>query len=130
VGGWDEIRKAASGDWGDHWDRAMDSMRQAGFPDSQMRLDTGHHLWVFHQGDGPRRTSQMPPGYNVHIWHPNMLQHHGNTNLSAHLGGDPDQVGPMLRRVFAHPEARHHLMGQMNGDPGLGYAYLDMTQGR
>jgi hypothetical protein len=127
---WDQIRRAAAGDSRDHWERAMDSLNEAGFPDSQMELDTGHRIWMFHQGDGNRRASDMPPGFNVHVWHPNMLQHHGNTNLSAHLGHDPDQVGPMMRRVFSHPEAMQHLMGQMQGDPGLGRTYLDMTQMR
>jgi len=106
----------------------MHSLSENGFPDSQAELDTGHKMWVFHQGDVPHPATQMPPGYNVHVWHPNMLDTHGNTNLSAHLGQDPDQVGPLLRRMFAHPQAMRHLYGQMQGDPGLGNTYLDMTQ--
>lgn len=123
-------RRRAVAAYSDDWDRMLRSLSGSGFPDSQMRLDTGHNLWVFHQGDVEHRATQMPAGYNAHIWHPNMLQHHGNSNLSVHLGQDPDHVGPLLRRAFSHPEAMAHLMGQMQGDPGLGHTYLDMTQAR
>jgi hypothetical protein len=95
---------------------------------SEMQTDTGHQLWFFHQEDARHPSGSMPPGYNVRVWHPNTIRHYGNATLSAHLGSDPDQVGPLLRRMFGHPTVMQHLRGQMQGDHGLGYTYLDMTQ--
>jgi hypothetical protein len=139
VGAWDLIRMAASGDWRGHWDRAMDSMRQAGFPDSQMRLDTGHRLWVYHMGPGGREENNglfgmdPRPGFHAQVWHPGGDQGH---NVEAYLGDTPEHVGPLLRHAFGRPDVLGHLRDQMSRAQGIGddqtgrRLMIDMTRGR
>jgi hypothetical protein len=118
---WGDIRKAASGNGREAWERAMDSLMQSGFPDSQMRLDTGHRLWVYHLGEGGRTggiwgESQVP-GYHAQVWHPAGDTGH---NVEARLGHDPDHVGPLLRGVFGRRDVQQHLRDQMDRAQGIG----------
>lgn len=115
---WDRIRKAASGDWSDTWDRAVDSLGRSGFPDSQMRLDTGHNLWVFHQGHVARpRIDERQPGFHAHVWHGAGDMGH---SVEAYLGEDPDHVGPLLRGLFGRRDVMRHLRDQMDRARGVG----------
>lgn len=115
---------------GDDWWRAVDSLHDSGFPDSQYQLDTGHNLWVYHHGDhsgGPFMRDSGQVGFHAQVWHPNGNKGHV---VHAYLGNVPEHVGPLLRRAFGHPDVAGHLVGQMTGDPGGSHAYFDMTQAR
>lgn len=129
MGLWDMIRQAASGDPPDHWDRTMESLRDSGFPDSRMRLDTGHRLFVYHNwwgGNNPFSNSHRE-GVHVQVWHPALGS---DRVIEGYLGDVPEHVGPHLRRMFAHPDVMQAMRGQMTGRPGLGSHFVDMTQGR
>lgn len=135
--GYEAVRRAASGDWGDYWDRAMDSLGGAGFPDSQMQLDTGHKMWVYHKGPhakpGGLFGESSRPGFHVQVWHPAGDEGHV---VEAHLGDTPEHVGPLLRDMFARRDVQQHLMGQMARAQGRGpdqtgnRLMIDMTGGR
>lgn len=120
-------RRAAADD---PWWRAMDSLRQSGFPDSQMRLDTGHSLYVHHQGSdrsNPLLFSGQhgAVGYHAQVWHPNAEKHY----IHGYLGDNPEHVGPLLRRMFMNHDVLDSMRGQMQGF-APSYHYVDMTQGR
>jgi len=139
VGIFEAIRRAASGDWRDHWDRAMDSLGNAGFPNSQMRLDTGHKLWVYHMGPGGRDENNglfgmdPRPGFHAQVWHPAGDQGHV---IEAHLGDIPEHVGPLLRNMFGRRDVLGHLRDQMDRAQGHGpdqtgnRLMIDMTRRR
>lgn len=122
----------AADDWTDSWDRARDSLARAGFPDSQMRLDTGHHLWVFHQGDAARPPARAP-GFHAHVWHGGGDMGH---NVEAYLGESPEHVGPLLRHLFGRPDVMRHMRDQMDRARGIGpdqsgnRLQIDMTGSR
>jgi hypothetical protein len=136
---WDRIRRAAAGSGNGDWDRARDSLAASGFPDSQMRLDTGHRLWVYHQGAGGRFSlggssgGDGRPGFHATVWHGGGDMGH---NVEAYLGETPEHVGPLLRRMFMHPDVQGHLRDQMSRAQGVGpdqtgnRLHVDMTQGR
>lgn len=117
---YEAVRRAASGDPGG-WHRAMQSLGESGIPDSQVQFDTGHKLWVYHRGNGES------PGFHANIWHPRTG---GARDVDAYLGDVPEHVGPQVRRMLNHPGVMQHMRGQMEGEPGLGSYYLDMTQER
>ena len=127
MGAWDDIRKAASGGR-DDWDRARDSLAQSGFPDSQMRLDTGHNLWVHRDFSGDSGL-----GFHAQVWHGAGDMGH---NVEAYLGDNPDHVGPMLRGMFGRRDVMQHMRDQMDRAQGIGEdqtgnrLHIDMTQGR
>ena len=120
---------------GGDWDRAMHSLGEAGFPDSQMKLDTGHRLWVYHQGAGGGGLYGGGPqyGFHVSVWHPGGDAGH---NVEGYLGEHPEHVGPLLRHMFGHPDVLGHMRDQMSRAQGRGEdqtgnrLMIDMTGGR
>jgi hypothetical protein len=126
---------SADGDW----DRMRNSLAEHGFPDSQMRLDTGHKMWLYHMGPRGREENNglfgadPRPGFHVQVWHPG--GDHGHV-VEAHLGEVPEHVGPLLHRMFRRPDVLGHMRGQMDRAQGHGpdqtgnRLLLDMTRGR
>jgi hypothetical protein len=135
-------RRKMAGTWdeGGHWDRAMDSLAEHGFHDSQMTLDSGHNMWVYHQGaGGGGGVSSDPgplrdvPGFHVSVWHPTRNADPSANNLDhtveGYLGTAPDHVGPRLRAMFGRRDVLSHLRDQMSGRT-TGPLHVDMTQER
>ncbi len=124
---------------GGDWDRMKDSLAEHGFPDSRMRLDTGHRMWLYHVGPRGREENEglfgvdPRPGFHVQVWHPRGDQGHV---VEAHLGEVPEHVGPLLQHMFRRPDVLGHMRNQMDRAPGLGpdqrgnRLLLDMTRGR
>jgi hypothetical protein len=124
---------------GGDWDRMKDSLAEHGFPDSQMRLDTGHKMWLYHVGPRGREENEglfgadPRPGFHVQVWHPGGDQGHV---VEAHLGEVPEHAGPLLHRMFRRPDVLGHMRGQMDRAQGHGpdqtgnRLLLDMTRGR
>lgn len=128
-------RRRMAGTWDDGgpWDRAMDSLAQHGFHDSQMALDSGHRMWVYHQGaGGGGGMSEDPgplkdaPGFHVSVWHPSSDLNH---TVEGYLGTTPEHVGPRLRSMFSRRDVLSHLRDQMSGHT-VGPVHVDMTQAR
>jgi hypothetical protein len=128
-------RRKMAGTWDDGgtWDRAMDSLAQHGFRDSQMALDSGHRMWVYHQGAGGGGGMSMNPGplsdvpgFHVSVWHPaGDLDH----TVEGYLGTAPEHAGLRLRAMFGRRDVLSHLRDQMSGSTA-GPLHVDMTQGR
>lgn len=124
---------------GGDWDRMRQSLAEHGFPDSQMRLDTGHKMWIYHLGQRGREENNglfgrdPRPGFHVQVWHPAGDQGHV---VEAHLGDVPEHVGPHLSRMFRRPDVLGHLRDQMDRAQGRGldqtgnYLNIDMTRNR
>lgn len=134
-------RRKMAGTWDNDgtWDRAMDSLAQHGFHDSQMALDSGHRVWVYHQGAGggggmsadagPLRNA---PGFHAEVWHPARNVDPSASNLDhgveSYLGMTPEHVGPRLRAMFGRRDVLSHLRDQMSGTT-TGPLHVDMSQG-
>ena len=122
---------AGTWDNGGTWDRAMNSLAQHGFPDSQMALDSGHRMLVYHQGAGGGGMSDDAgpfkgvPGFHVSVWHPSSDLNH---TVEGYLGVTPEHVGPRLRAMFGRRDVLSHLRDQMSGRT-TGPAHVDMSQG-
>jgi hypothetical protein len=99
-----------------------------------MRLETGHKLWVYHQGNPARSlSSRGEPGFHASVWYPSDTPA-WRGDVQAYLGDVPEHVGPLLRRMFSRPDVLAHMRGQMapaqrhDQDEAENAMRIDMTQ--
>jgi hypothetical protein len=133
-------REAADDDAHETWYRALDSLGQHGFPDSQMNLETGHRLWFYRQEARDSRLTpgsllygSHEPGYHAVVWHPQGDKGH---EVRGYLGLTPELTGPRLRAMFGRRDVMGHMRDQMDRARGTGpdqtgnTLHVDMTQDR
>lgn len=117
------------------WNRMEQSMRDAGFPGSWMRTETGHHVSVHHSPSPPADLAGGgKPGFRGDAYHEDGHPAH---LVDAYLGDDPDQVGPRMIRMLRRPDVLGHMRSQMEWAQHEGFAdprghglSVDVTEGR